>query len=74
MLSCQNKSRTRQQFWHFSISKKAQLPAIRITEQPILLTKSEINRPGHNFLSIFAKNGFLNLVLVLVLVLESKGP
>ena len=27
-----------------------------------------------NFLSIFAKNGQLNLVLVLVLVLESKGP
>ena len=32
--------------WHFSISKKAQLPAIGITEQPILLTKSKINRPG----------------------------
>ena len=29
----QNKSRTRQQFWHFSISRKAQLPAIRITKQ-----------------------------------------
>ena len=27
-----------------------------------------------NFLSIFAKNGQSNLVLVLVLVLESKGP
>ena len=27
-----------------------------------------------NFLSIFAKNGHSNLVLVLVLVLESKGP
>ena len=27
-----------------------------------------------NFLSIFAKNGQPNLVLILVLVLESKGP
>ena len=27
-----------------------------------------------NFLSIFAKNGQSNLVLVLVLVLESEGP
>ena len=27
-----------------------------------------------NFLSIFAKNGKSNLVLVLVLVLQSKGP
>ena len=43
MSSCQNKSTTRQQFWHFSISKKAQVTAIRITEKPILLTKSKIN-------------------------------
>ena len=43
------KSPTRKQFWHFSISKKAQLPAIRIpvTEQPMLLTKGKINRPGY---------------------------
>ena len=27
-----------------------------------------------NFLRIFAKNGQLNFVLVLALVLESKGP
>ena len=27
-----------------------------------------------NFLNIFAKNGQSNLVLILVLVLESKGP
>ena len=46
ILSCQNKSRTQQQFWHFSISKKAQLPATSITEQPILLTKRTINCPG----------------------------
>ena len=46
MLSCQNKARRRKRFWHFLISKKAQLPTIRITEQPILLTKSKINRPG----------------------------
>ena len=73
MFSCQNKSRTPKQFWHFSISKETQLRAIRVTERrPILLTKSKINRPVINFLSIFAKNGQLNLVLVLVL--ESKGP
>ena len=71
MLSCLNNSRTRQQFWHFSIRKKAQLPAIRITAQSILLTKSTINHPGYKFLSIFAKNGQSNLVLVLVL--ETKG-
>ena len=43
MLSSQNKSRTRLQFWHFSISEKAQLPAIRVTEQPMLLTMRKIN-------------------------------
>ena len=32
--------------FHFLISKKAQLPAIRTTEKPTLLTKSKINRPG----------------------------
>ena len=46
MLSCQNKSRLLWQFWHFWISEKAQLPAIRITEQPRLLTKRKINDPG----------------------------
>mgnify|MGYP000721873431 CR=1 FL=1 len=40
----------------------------------MLLTKSKINRPDHKFLSIFAKNGQSNLVLVLVLHLESKDP
>ena len=30
-----------------------QLPAIRMTEQPILLTKSKINRPGHKFSKYF---------------------
>ena len=53
MLSCQNKSRTREQFWHFSISKKAQLPATRITEQPILLTKIKIDRPSYKFSKYF---------------------
>ena len=53
MLSCHNKSRTRQQFWHFAISKKAQLPAIRITEQHILPTKRKINRPGYKFSKYF---------------------
>ena len=33
-------------FWYFSIGKKAQLPAIKITEQPILQIKTKINRPG----------------------------
>ena len=53
MLSSQNKSRTREQFWHFSINKKAQLPAIRTTEQPILLTKKKINPPGYKFSKYF---------------------
>ena len=39
--------------FHFSISKTAQLPAIRIPEQPILLTKSKINRPGYKFTPYF---------------------
>ena len=42
---------------------------IRITEQPILLTKRKINCLGSKYLP---KNGQSNLVLVLVL--ESKGP
>ena len=37
----------------FSISKKAQLQAIRITEQPILQTKSNISCPGYKFLKYF---------------------
>ena len=40
----------------------------------MLLTKRKINGPVKHFLSIFAKNEQSNLVLVLVLVLESKGP
>ena len=36
MLSCQSKARTRQQFWHLSITKKAQLLVIGIIEQLIL--------------------------------------
>ena len=52
--------------WHFSIKNKAQLPAIRITEQPILLRKRKINCLCFKCQS--------NLVVVLVLVLESKGP
>ena len=53
MSSFQNKPTTWSQFWYFSISKKAQLPAIRITEQPILLTKSTINRTGYKFSKYF---------------------
>ena len=72
MLLCQKKSRTRSQFWQFLISKKAQAPTMRITEQPILLTKCTINRQSCKFLSTFAKSGQSNRVVVLVL--ESKGP
>ena len=46
----------------------AQLSTIRITEQP------KINCPSHKFLSIFATNEQWNLVLPLLLVLESKSP
>ena len=35
------------------ISKKAQLSAIRITEQPILLTKRKTNRTGHKLSKYF---------------------
>ena len=56
----------------FFDQQKAQLTAIRINEQPTLLTKREINRLGYKFLSIFAKKGQSNLVLVFALV--SKGP
>ena len=41
---------------NFGISgsaKKAYLPAIRITEQPILLTKSKTNHPGYKFSKYF---------------------
>ena len=71
----QNKPKTWEQVWDFLISKKSQLPAIRITEQPILLTKSKINRPGYSFPEIFAKNRQSNLVLVLLLVFKfpTKG-
>ena len=68
MLSCQNKSRTRSQFWHFLIRKKAQVPTMRITEQSILLTKCKINRQRCKFSKYFAKNGQS------LLVRESKGP
>ena len=43
------KARTMWQFCYFWISEKAQLPAIRITKQPILLTKRKINGPGYKF-------------------------
>ena len=53
MLSCQNKSRTRSRFWHFLISKKDQVPTMRITEQPILLTGCKINGQGCKFSEYF---------------------
>ena len=58
----------------FSINENAQLPAIRITEQARLLTKRKIEGPGEKFSIFFAKNAQSNLVLVIVLVPESKGP
>ena len=45
-----------------------------INEQPILLTKRKINCLCYKCTKFFAKNGQSNLVVVLVLVLESKGP
>ena len=35
--------------------EKAQLPEIRITEQPLLLTKSKINRPGYKLSKYFCQ-------------------
>ena len=37
----------------FLISKRAQLLAIRTTEQPLLLTKGKINGPGYKFSKYF---------------------
>ena len=37
-----------------SAKTKAPLPATRITEKPILLTKSKINRPGYKFSKYFS--------------------
>ena len=37
----------------FFDQKKAQLPAIRITKQPMLLTKSKTNCPGYKFSKYF---------------------
>ena len=57
------------------VKNMAQLLAITMTEQPILLTVNKIHRPGNKFSKyIFAENGLSNLVLLLVLILESKGP
>ena len=54
MLSRQNKSKTTLTVLTFSISKKAQLQAIRITEQPILLNKkSKVNRPSYKLSNYF---------------------
>ena len=69
MSSCQKNTVAVLAFFDQQI-KKAQLPAIRITERPI---ESQINRTGIiNFLSIFAKNGLSKLVLVLVQECDSK--
>jgi len=67
IFACQNDSRTKLQ----EISRKAQLPAIWITEQPSLLAKIKINHLGYKY-CIFAKNAHSNLILFLIL--ESKGP
>ena len=39
----------------FFEQQKAQLPAIRITEQPILLTNSKIHRPVYKFTKYFCQ-------------------
>ena len=54
------------------MSKKAQLSAIKTTEQPILLTVSKINRLGYKFPKSFRLKGAVKSRLVLVL--GSKGP
>ena len=58
--------------------EKAQSPAIRITEEPTLVTKGKINRPGYKYFKYFRlklnRQSNLVLILVLVLVPESKGP
>ena len=43
----------------FSLSKRAQLPAIGITELTILLTMSKVNRPGYKFSNFSLKTGSL---------------
>ena len=59
----------------FLDQEKAQLPSRRITEQPVLLTKNKINRPGYKFCNYnVTKIRQSNLILILVLVLESEGP
>ena len=54
MSSCQIKTSQQHDssFGNFR-SAKAHLPAITITEQPMLLTKGKINRPGHKFSKYF---------------------
>ena len=37
----------------FFEQKKAQMPALRVTEQPILLRRSKINRPVYKFTKYF---------------------
>ena len=55
MSSRQNKSSQQHgsSLGHFSISKKAQLQAIRTTEQPILQRNGNINRSGYKFAKYF---------------------
>ena len=52
---------------HFSISKKVTFPAIRLTEQPTLLTKSKINRPGYESSKYFRQKRAVKSLV-------SKGP
>ena len=52
--------------------KNAHLPEIRITEQPIQPTKSNIYHPGYKFSKYFRQKGQSNVVIALVLA-ESKG-
>ena len=52
--------------------KNAQLPEIRITEQPIQLTKSNIYHPGYKFSKYFRQKGQSNVVIALVLNLKAS--
>ena len=47
MSSCQKQLTNTVVVWEFFYQEKAQLPAIRMTEEPMLLTKSKISRPGY---------------------------
>ena len=77
MLPCQNKSRTCSSFSIFGSAKRLSYQQQELMSSlAILLTKSKINHPSYRFskLCIIPKSMQSNLILVLVPILESKGP